>query len=314
MKRNIRILGVIFFVFGIIFLLNSNLNFTGAFIGSSNAFSSSFSLILGIIFIIVSFIVFAFTGRLEDNLVETEELEIGQASPVIIDTNFLIEACRNPAEYKTVMRFIKERHDYGKPVIVPKSVFSEFKFISGDEGEKSRIKNLKEALAAYTTTLEDKEGDVLINSDARKKSNHIAEYILRQTPKYLAYKYLSEIDKGEKITVDKFLGKSRGKFSTVLSEDKYEENLHSARREYDKINDRAGIKIKNNLLSSYDVSPADIDVLSSALLLKEIPQLWGNRPLNEIDIITKDSHLIDSSKIFNRTHPGKNKINIREKI
>jgi len=37
------------------------------------------------------------------------------------------------------------------------------------KGKKSRIKNLKEALAAYTTTLEDKEGDVLINSDARKK-------------------------------------------------------------------------------------------------------------------------------------------------
>jgi len=88
------------------------------------------------------------------------------------------------------------------------------------------------------------------------------EYILRQTPKYLAYKYLSEIDKGEKITVDKFLGKSRGKFSTVSARINMKRTC-TVQREYDKINDRAGIKVKNNLLSSYDVSPADIDILSA---------------------------------------------------
>ena len=106
-----------------------------------------------------------------------------------------------------------------------------------------------------------------------------------------------------------------GAFSNAFTNEKYEEALHNARREYDKINDKAGSKRKNNLLSSYNVSPADLEILSTALYLQKVPDVLGGRLMDKVDIITKDSHLIDSSKIFSRIHPEmRDKINVREKI
>jgi hypothetical protein len=139
--------------------------------------------------------------------------------------------------------------------------------------------------------------------------------MLHQTPKYIAYKYLSEIDRGENITVDEFLRKSMGKLSKTFLESKYEETLQSARRDYEKIADRAGVKGRKNFLSGFNISPADVEVLSNALYLQRFPDVFGDYPTHEIEIITKDSHLIDSSKILNRLSPSrKNKINIRDTI
>jgi hypothetical protein len=313
MKRDDKILGILSFILGIFLLANYKLNITGAIIGTSSTFSS-FNLISGIVLILVSVIVFAFTGRLEDSLTAVEEIELKRGTPVIIDTNYLIEACRNPVEYKNLIGFISERYDLGKPVIVPKSVFNEFKFVSGDEGEKNRIKTLKEILSRCATTLEDVRGEVWENSDIKRKSMRKAEELLQQTPKYFAYRYLSEINKGEHLTVDKFIGKSRGNMSNSLGENEYEKNIQNARREYDKISDRAGANGKRNLMSSYNVSPADIDVLSGAIYLKEVPDILGGKPLNDIEVITRDSHLIDSLKIFNSANPRHGKINVKEKI
>jgi hypothetical protein len=308
-----KIAGVFFFVFGILFLLNSKLNFTGAFIGSNNI-PSSFNLILGIAFILVSFILFAFTGKLEDSLTAVEEMELKRGTPVIIDTNYLIEVCKNQDEYKNLMSFVKDRYNLGKPVIVPKSVFNEFKFLSGDEGEKTRIKTLKETLSKCATTLEDIRGEVWENSDVKRRSMRKAEELLHQTPKYFAYQFLSEINKGEHPTIEKFIGKSRGKMSNAFTEGKYEENIHNAVREYSRISAKSGANAKMNFMNNYNVSPADVDVLSGAIYLKEVPDILGGKPLNDIEVITKDSHLIDSLKMFNSANPSEGQIRVKERV
>ena len=156
MKRNDnRTLGIVSFILGILFLINYKLNITGAIVGNPSNISpiNSINLVWGITLILVSVIIFSFKGNLEGSVNDVEEMELQHDNPVIIDTNFLIEVCKNPPEYKNLMRFIKERYDHGQPVIVPKSVHAEFKFMSRDEGEENRIKNLKGALAKYTTTL-----------------------------------------------------------------------------------------------------------------------------------------------------------------
>ncbi|MEK6836344.1 MAG: hypothetical protein AABX94_01605 [Nanoarchaeota archaeon] len=70
-KRNIRLLSIISLVLGIIFLINSKTNITGAVINSSSI-SSTFSSIFGVILILVSVILFIFAesleGRLEDKV------------------------------------------------------------------------------------------------------------------------------------------------------------------------------------------------------------------------------------------------------
>ena len=96
------------------------------------------------VFILVSVFIFVSSSRLEDSLSDVEEIELEREHPVIIDTNYLIEDCRNSSEYKNILKFIKKRYDYGQPVIVPKSVYSEFKFGSKNPVEASRVKNLKE--------------------------------------------------------------------------------------------------------------------------------------------------------------------------
>ena len=63
-NKNYKLLSLIFFALGILFLLNYEINITGAVIGIFD-FSPGFSFIFGIIFIVISFIIFVLGERLK---------------------------------------------------------------------------------------------------------------------------------------------------------------------------------------------------------------------------------------------------------
>ena len=61
-QKYLKFLYVGFFIFGVFFLVNSNLNITGAVIGLSNL-SSTFSLGLGLVFVLIGIIIFTERGE-----------------------------------------------------------------------------------------------------------------------------------------------------------------------------------------------------------------------------------------------------------
>jgi hypothetical protein len=314
MGKKFKILSLFFFVSGMFLVINSKLNITGAVIGNSN-FLSTLTSTFGLIFILVSILFFAYSGKLEEKLIEVEEEELGYENPVIIDTNYILESCKDGVECKKLLKFIKERYNLGQPVIVPRGVFEEFRFVPHGNGAENRMQPIMEALAKYTITMENIRGEEWGSLDKKVKSNALAKEILCKTPKYLAYEYLSEIDKGEKITVEKFLRKNIDKLNNAFSEKTYEDILQNARREYERINDKTGVKGRKNFLRTYNLSPTDMEILSSALYLQEFPDVFGDELLDKVNIITKDSHLIDSLKIFNNLYPRKKgKMNVLDKI
>jgi rRNA-processing protein FCF1 len=284
-RKNIRVMSLLLFVFGIFFLINFRLQITGAFIGSFNA-PSIFNLIFGLIFILISVIVFA-SKSLDEQLREIEKKAAENEEPIIIDTNFLIESCNTNKDYRRLMDFIQSNFDCGNPVIIPKGVYGELKVKGENGGEKNRKKELKEFLETHAFPMEeiDKKWE-----NSREKYDNLAKNILQQTPKYLSYLYLSELNKGRSISVEDFLGRHPGKLSNAFSEKRYEQDMGNALRNYRTNNNP---KKRENFLHTYDLSPADI----------------------EVKIVSNDSHLLDSLDILNKSHATRReKLDVLKKI
>ncbi len=301
-KKEMRLIAFGFFIIGIFFLINPNLNITGAVIGTS-ALTSTFSLILGLVFIIVGIAVLTEVHTLEKRLVDAEKIAKEEGEPTIIDTNYFLEASKDDKKYKELKNFIQYNFDHGQPIIVPKKVLNEIKNMGNTPGERDKIKSLKEILPKQTVSVEDldKKWDYF-----KSKYNHLAKEILQQTPKYISFMYLSGVKKGESMDIEKFLNRNFGKLNDAFSRDQYKTSLQDAERAY------LSSKNKDTTLRGYNISQADIDVLSEALYLHDNPSIVADSVMDKVHVISKDSHLLDSLKILDKTYAtrkGKIKIN-----
>lgn len=85
-KKHFRFLSLAFFLFGILFLLNSKIDITGAVIGASNI-SSSFGFIFGIVFILLSAVLFISGESLEERIsIKNTFIKKRENSYYLIDT------------------------------------------------------------------------------------------------------------------------------------------------------------------------------------------------------------------------------------
>ncbi|MGY4883961.1 MAG: hypothetical protein ACP5NZ_00075 [Nanobdellota archaeon] len=303
-KKEMRLVAFGFFILGIFFLINPNLNITGAVIGTS-ALTSTFSLILGLVFMIFGIAVLSESKNLE-KLVEVEKTAVEEGEPIIIDTNYFIEASRDDKKYKELKEFIQYNFDHGQPVIVPKKVLNEIKNIGNTPGEKDRIKSLREILPKQTVSVEDLDKKW---SYFKNKYDHLAKDILQQTPKYISFMYLSGVKKGESMDIEKFLNRNFGKLNDAFSRDQYKTSLQDAERSY------LASKNKDNTLKGYNISQADIDVLSEALYLHDNPSIVADSVMDKVNVVSKDSHLLDSLKILNKSYVSKKgKIKITDNL
>jgi len=307
MRKNLNILSLAFFVLGIFFFINSKLNITGAIIGSSNI-PSIFSSIFGLVFILVSVLIFASGKSLDNKLEEVEKAEVENGEPIILDTNYLIGSCKDEKGCKKLKEFIQSNFDCGQPVIIPKKVYNELRIIGNNKGEINRMANLKEFLSKHTFPMENIDEKW---ENSRERYNNLAKGILYQTPKYLAFMYLSKIKNKENISIDKFLNSNFSKLSDAFSREKYRYDIETAIRTYDK----ASSGERKNILHNYDVSPADMEVLSSALYLQDYPSMIADKTIDKVKIITKDAHLLDSLDILNKSYATRRgKLKVMEKI
>lgn len=304
--KHLKLLSYILFILGILFLVNPNLNITGAVIGTELGISSILSFILGLIFVTTGIVILSEAQTLEKRLVEAEKAAIEEGEPIILDTNYLIEASRNEKDYNKLTNFIRYNFDHGQPVIIPKKVLNEIKNLGVNKGEKDRIKLLKEILPKQTVSVGelDKKWDYF-----KQKYGHLAKDILNQTPKYVSFMYLSDVNKGESMNIERFLNRNFGKLSDAFSREQYKSALQNAERAY------LASKNKGKFLREYDIGQADTDILSGALYLQDNPSIIADSAMDKVKIISKDSHLLDSLKIINKDYASKRgKIKITDKI
>jgi gas vesicle protein len=294
-----RLVGLFYFAIGAFLVFNFGFRITGAVIGTPNK-SSFFGLILGLIIVSLSALIFASRKGLE-SLSGELKTEYKNSHPIILDTNYLINACRDNKTYEKLVDFLNSGDRYDKTVIVPKGVEQELRRDCTNKLDLERLDNLKQFLAKYGTTIEDRRGNYWQEYKKNKNVPNIANDILKKTPKYLAYTYLSQVDKGGDADIDKFLRRTRN-VSGAFTEEEYKSELEKANSLYRRAKNKGEIR---KLMNGYNISPTDLEILSTAIYLEEIPDVFFDYPLDNVSIISEDSHLIDSSKIFERINPGK---------
>jgi predicted nucleic acid-binding protein len=227
--------------------------------------------------------------------------EYRNSHPIILDTNYLINACRDNKAYEKLVDFLNSKDRYDKTVIIPKGVEQELRRDCCNKLDLERIDNLRKFLTQYGTTIEDRRGDYWQDYKKNKNVLNVANDILKKTPKFLAYTYLDQVNKGGDADIDKFLRRTRN-VSGAFTEKEYKDELEKANSLYRKAKNPGEIK---RIMNGYNISPTDLEILSTAIYLEEVPDVFFDYPLDNISIISEDSHLIDSSRIFDRINPGK---------
>ncbi|MBS3084036.1 hypothetical protein J4423_04490 [Candidatus Pacearchaeota archaeon] len=319
-KRDIRFLSIISLILGTFFLLNSKTNITGAVIDSSGI-SSTFSLVLGIILIIISAIIFSSTETLERKL-ENEPKPTKEDYPIIIDTNYLIDACRDRDSYDHLVELIKARRDKGNSIYIPSEVLKELDPTKArNERQKTLQSQLKRIIKEQTLRLEvdrpkynesgkeskyDPSKVFSYTKNRKIRYENMARSLLEKTPKNITSLYLNELDKGVKISVRSFIEKNKSKLDGSYSLSDYEAALNKGRREYEREID------KRKLIHRYEVSKGDVEILANSFYIQNIPNRYGNHDLDKVTILSADEHLLQVEKIFdNKFKKRKGKIVVK---
>jgi hypothetical protein len=306
-KKHLKLLGIGFFILGIFLLLNAKIGITGAVIGTSTI-SSAISLILGLVFVIVGMGVFA--GGEEGGLEERV------TSPLLLDTCYLKEIVKDKNEYKKLKDILSGKKQYPYVIYVEENILKEFKPEKGiDEGVKKRGHFLKQLLEKNALRLEREFPEY---EKRKEKYEGISKKLLEQTPKYLTYQYLSEIDNTKnEILPEEFIKKHNintgGPYTKKEILDYLDKGLNAYKTEK---------RLQGNtkkLLYNYDLSKGDINLLANALCLhnlayhnnlsKEYPKhrtTYDPRIKNPTTILSNDAHLTEIQKIFNYNFRGDN--------
>jgi|GEM_PF-5444994 hypothetical protein len=255
-----KIFGCFLIVIGVVLILESFVGITGFVVGGVGGVD--FVSVLGFVFVVGGVGLMVAT-TLEQKTLGKIYSPRDENFPVILDTNYLIEATRDNNNkdgkdaYNGLLAKISEYKEEST-LIVPKGVLSEFR-AKGSPREKERVRDLKEVLDKDTLTLEVLREKWKMDSGLRKKYNEIAMGILEKTPKAIAYNFLTHIGKKGNLNFhaeDFLLFPSYKEFSYNKE---FENVLEKAKREYNK---SVGPKGKWEVMHGYKVSNEDVEILA----------------------------------------------------
>lgn len=317
-----RSISIAMILLGLFFLLKST-GITGAVVGMEQP-SSSTSLIIGSSMIIVAITIMAHNETLEEKLRKIPTLSpivLQDLNPIIFDANYLIDSTKDETKYKKFKQIIERytKHAVNPPLIIPKKVRLEFNrtpkhivYISKDEKNtiNTRRQNIKNYIEKNTTTLEELRSDFygpLTEMGGKRKNIYVAlaTELLQQTPKYLTYLYIEEMNTNGVITPRDFLNKL--KTSHLSNKNPYNDReilneLYKGQNEYsqNKNNPYELRKLLNRyaLKDKDDNDVGDIEILANAIFLQNVPHKIGESRLNTVTILTNDEHLLQVQRIY----------------
>ena len=148
-KKHFRFLSLAFFLIGIFFLLNSKTDITGAVVGVSNI-SSGFSSIFGIVFILVSAMLFVGGESLEERLEDEHHWKKYPLNKDSIIQDVEQEYLNSQEEYKRspIQERIERMVAGGKTIDAPnKKRYYEEQFYEGHASQGGRVIDVQSHLA-----------------------------------------------------------------------------------------------------------------------------------------------------------------------
>jgi hypothetical protein len=292
-------------IVGFFLILNSvSFSMTGNVVSDSEYFNSGS--VLALIFMTIGICFFlSDVGHLEETLIQHEVDTEPQPMdfPFIIDTNYLYKKCENIKDFREFKKTIDSFYQRGNPAYIPEEIMKEFKTSVGTEAEVARKRNLKDILGSKACIFEDEKDMSPENVDKYKTE---AEELIKETPKYFAFRYLSRLHKGENLDMDRFIRNRHPK--SPFREREIGVAIADAVSKYNMCKNR---KNQLKVIHDYSLAKGDVDLLRNALFLIDNPNRYGDTDLDRVTIASDDKHLTQAVKVYKALNPhSRHKLNV----
>jgi predicted nucleic acid-binding protein len=200
-------------------------------------------------------------------------------TPIILDTNFLIDTTKDPKMYQKLKRDLERTHDKGYPIIVPDTVFTEFRAHAPGTSlqETERRQNLRELIKKYAVTMEKYDSDWV-----DKKEQLLGESleIINEVPKSLAFEWINHKETHPLDTLGSYF-----KNQLTPEVEKACGDIEGQLRRAKSPGER------RKIMHRFAPSSTDAEVLANALFLNNKGRIYGNEERYSSLIISNDDHI-----------------------
>lgn len=302
------ILGSLLLFIGLTIIFSTSAQITGFAITEELGYPKSLG--IGILFFLIGLAILNDSGLVEivnEPSITTRNGRIGERkpyvitkvgpankikddTPILIDTNYLINSTKSSTLYQRIMNGLENAHENGYPIIISKRVKEELSHPVRDlpSDERERRKNLLTAIGNYSVTMESYDENWKSKEKTLMKT---AESIMNKTAKAQTYRFMTEkyVNGNSEVTPQEFFKRQGEKIHPDFNEAYWK-----AEREIK----QKGNKRYEQILKRFAPSKADAEILADSLYLSLKGRVYDNKLIKDAVIVSDDRDFSDALKVI----------------